>query len=105
MTQPKTGSKFTPGPWKAVSTPITWQIRDAANEVITESWNCHPLPDANARLIAAAPEMYELLSQLLETVDKKFLAGGTPLCDRCEHTLGQSIAETRRIKAAIDGEG
>ncbi|KKK96392.1 hypothetical protein LCGC14_2663210 [marine sediment metagenome] len=103
MTQPKTASKFTPGPWKVVSTPITWQIRDATDEVITESWDYHPLPDANARLIAAAPEMYELLSSLADQADYALTQGDVPKYAR--NPLLHCIRESRQLKAAIDGEG
>ena len=50
---------FTPGPWYAHGTTVsTWETQDEidfhGNEVIAETGF-----NANARLIAAAPEMYE----------------------------------------------
>ncbi len=86
MTQPKTGSKFTPGPWRITEGPpgaITRQTRPGLHNVTSApgftvharnsnlSWPGSELvvasytyTEANARLIAAAPEMYELLEQI-----------------------------------------
>lgn len=54
---------------------------------------------ANARLIAAAPEMYELLDQLVDRtrgVDAALDIGHSEWCKLCQ--------AARRIKAEIDGE-
>ena len=109
MTQPKTASKFTPEKWYFQD--VLFQGGEGGKQLyrVVQYFDQGTLllhegrDEKRARLIAAGPEMYELLSQLLETVDREFLAGGTPLCDRCEQTLGQSITDARRIKAAIDG--
>ncbi len=101
--QPKTGSKFTAGPWKAVNTPITWQIRDAADEVITESWDYHPLPDANAHLIAQAPEMYELLEQLIDAGENISLNIKTQEICVAEQDWSDLVREARRIIGEISG--
>ena len=65
---------FTPGPWYAHGTTVsTWETQDEidfhGNEVIAETGF-----NANARLIAAAPEMYEmckLLEECMENIDGK----------------------------------
>ena len=59
----------TPGPWYAHGTKVsTWETQDEidfhGDEVIAETGY-----SANARLIAAAPEMYEVLSELLDTLE------------------------------------
>ena len=65
----KKHATHTPGPWK-VSSHQT-QIHSeryglvAALQRFTEKSTTH----ANARLIAAAPEMYEVLSELLDTLE------------------------------------
>ena len=56
---------FTPGPWHAHGTRVsTWETQDEidfhGDEVIAETGF-----NANARLIAAAPAMYEVLQEIL----------------------------------------
>lgn len=96
MTQPKTVSKFTPGPWKPTQdVGGRWHV-DADYKGPESDYV--PIADVkqganDAALIAQAPEMYELL----EKVSKL----GTPLLDEAVSFLR---AEARRIKAGIDGE-
>jgi len=78
-------SEYTPGPWKVVSTQVTWEatpdlsVVDRCNETVArigqrEAWNVlaekPKEQDANARLIAAAPEMYEALRQIQSLRDR-----------------------------------
>ena len=110
-------SKFTSGPWKVEAYQYSKRGKSFTRPAAVISgdgkhWisNCimgHDLAassGANARLIAASPEMYELLSGLLKTIDKEDEIGSTPLCYNCEQALKRSISKARRIKAAIDGE-
>jgi len=60
---------FMPGPWYAHGTKVsTWetqeQIEFFGDEVIAETGF-----EANARLIAAAPAMYEVLQELAESME------------------------------------
>ena len=60
---------FTPGPWYAHGTRVsTWETQDEidfhGDEVIAETGF-----NANARLIAAAPAMYEVLQELEESME------------------------------------
>lgn len=67
MTKPQ----FTPGPWH----------RSPNGDYITDNNNCYvvqvtgaselakPIAHANARLIAAAPELLEVLERLIERID------------------------------------
>ncbi len=99
--QPKTGSKsssHTPGPWLVRErgyihpSSKSWGlcVYDTKPDV-ESSLLAHVKDNANARLIAAAPEMYELLSHI---------TNHDPLLP-----CGFCINEARRIKAEIDGEG
>jgi len=118
MTQPKTAkqlSKFTPGPWYAdirsgvavVASKPTPNCLDGGVEGELARfqgqyheeppyWTLEPGQQANARLIAAAPEMYELLSELIDWSE----ALGHDALQRPHFVI-----TARRIKAAIDGEG
>lgn len=66
-----TAPKFTPGPWSEVSA----QIRAASGSVVCEVFSQpadagkrygYGVSDANAALIAAAPELYAALERLVE---------------------------------------
>ena len=61
-------SKFTPAPWKVGFKTDGELVILAGNEVIAriEPNRDNEISDANARLIAAAPEMYEVLKVLYE---------------------------------------
>ena len=109
-------NKFTPGPWRAPSAGV-WghgvmiagcggkQTVAGIRKLYKLSANADvgPIVAANARLIAAAPELYELLGKLLE---------GNGVCVHNQnptefpHTCYEPLIceEARRIKAAIDGE-
>ena len=57
---------FTPGPW------YTYQShKDVNRHIACKDGNsiAKEVHHANARLIAAAPEMYEVLSELLDTLE------------------------------------
>lgn len=61
-------SKFTPGPWKVGFKTDGEIVILAGNKVISriEPSRKEDVENANARLIAAAPEMYEVLKVLYE---------------------------------------
>ena len=106
MAQSKQLTKHTPGPWKAegwliVRDTKTRRLRFSIASVDADTWE-EEIADGNVRLIAAAPEMYELLGKLLE---------GNGVCVHNQnptefpHTCYEPLIceEARRIKAAIDG--
>ena len=71
-------SKFTPGPWRfsGFSSPFGW-LEGSDGETI---WHVddygNTLPDeADARLIAAAPDLYDALSLLVAQLDRSNMAG------------------------------
>lgn len=66
-----TTTKHTPGPWKARRDSeldhegkLRFEIYSHKGEAIT-GWGCVRQTEANARLIAAAPEMLEALKDLM----------------------------------------
>lgn len=71
--------KHTPGPWFAMRTVAYWEVcpQNAGNAGIP--WTvCDVCPsagglqEANARLIAAAPEMLELLEEIVTNASKNY---------------------------------
>ena len=72
--------KWTPGPWKAANHGIVQRnYLDIDGETSTEIVataafsirKSHAEVDANARLIAAAPDLYKALSLLMEWIEKR----------------------------------
>jgi hypothetical protein len=98
-------SKHTPGPW--VVTPHPDQNVDvfAVGEVTDEAFQyglshtiCYQNAEANARLIAAAPELLEALTRLeAELVEDKYGEGYEPL-------QGENMALARSAIAKATGE-
>ena len=65
--------QFTPGPWRAKkasqSSPNILDIEGDGNLLAFTSASCDQSP-ANARLIAAAPEMFEALGDILSAAEQ-----------------------------------
>ena len=57
----------TPGPWELVQERDYLNIQETKTNLIVAQF-CS-VSEANARLIAAAPEMYDVLSELLDTLE------------------------------------
>ena len=82
------GTKFTPGPWKARKmkqhTAIESEFRRVAMVGACYGPNCDS--DADARLIAAAPEMYEALETALEALHHTLrnVCNSPKYCTRCK---------------------
>ena len=55
---------FTPGPWKIKNGKNYYHIHGGQEVALVENW-MNETPRANARLIAAAPEMAEALREIL----------------------------------------
>ena len=61
---------FTPGPWGYSEGEIYRGNNPIASVIPSFGWfNKTAEDDANARLIAAAPEMYRVLSDILDTLE------------------------------------
>ena len=77
MTEPK----FTPGPWhvKNRDKPYVMQENGIA---LAQIWDCSVISreqaDANARLIAAAPDLYDALKHATHTLCVSFCASCLP---------------------------
>ena len=98
-------SGFTPGPWEAPTAPYQRIDGDGVNfsggdwEVVPPLGESGPVAitncEANARLIAAAPEMYELLCLWQDQ-------GGRN--DERAFDRGQAADQTDALLSRIDGE-
>ena len=96
-------SKHTPGPWQY---PDDGFVRGFDSSLIASvARGPSEYAEANARLIAAAPEMYELLEKVAKTAETA--ASKPDKQEVCavllEVVLPHLGEESRRIKAAIDG--
>ena len=76
-------SKHTPGPWNDKSLDGSqWGVYSADGRSVAQAQQITPLPSdrtqiertANARLIAAAPELLEALKDLMREVDRSGLS-------------------------------
>jgi hypothetical protein len=76
--------KHTPGPWKVAGDDINGQaiVRGEHVEIATCWHHCLGSLEiqmrANARLIAAAPEMWDLIVELFEDTQLGLIIGGNP---------------------------
>ena len=77
--------KHTKGPWKLEDGNEIWNQNTRVATIVTS----HPYHEvnssANARLIAAAPELLEACRRILETLSRKDTIGGVavkPLADK-----------------------
>ncbi len=77
-------AKHTPGPWKfsAESIDPEWSVVTTAGGSVIANVNDRHDQLANARLIAAAPDMLEALSKLMDLNDNSGPFGGEILEDR-----------------------
>lgn len=97
MTQPKTGSKFTPGPWSVRDGQDVLAISGSETRLVAECHAGHREErQANARLISHAPEMYDLLEQLADRA-----RGVDGALDIGYSTWKSLCHKARRIKAAL----
>jgi len=77
-------TKFTPGPWKAIRDPLHYGSLSTVYAGSTEEkagigaqmlvqvggWSNPTEQEANAHLIAAAPELYEALEEIIQDVQQ-----------------------------------
>lgn len=96
-------AKFTPGPWgldvgfdgsRPGDFDEYWQVHDGQDAIACSS-NCYSgNREANARLIAAAPEIYEALSDLVSSIE---------CSERDEFIIHQEIKVARAALAKARG--
>ena len=109
MTQPKTASKSTPGPWRwefeAIEHGYEKLVGSNGFVVLIHSEEDGDIKEHDKSLIAKAPEMYELLEKVKKTIETA--ASKPDKQEVCavllEVVLPHLGEEARRIKAAIDG--
>ena len=97
-------SNFTQEPWKLLPPAFPhapYTIQTTVHETGPGCWACETIAsvdsEANGRLIAAAPEMYELLQTIYD--EAPILVGNSELDD-----FVAAIHEIRNLLARIDGE-
>lgn len=78
-------SNYTEGAWKAVVEDGRWKVRSSENKVIA-SVEKSVQDEANAKLLAASPIMFEALSSLVELIGEEDLPdngelSGAAICD------------------------
>jgi hypothetical protein len=82
-------SKYTPGPWKLVPHPAEWSIDGSEGEFV-----CADISnEADARAIAAVPEMLELLKDLATHESPSAWPWSAPLWHRVEKLLSDLEAD------------
>ena len=90
---------FTPGPWVAMGKAVYTESDNPTREILWGGHNTRSASDeekkANARLIAAAPEMYEVLREVLIEYEAEAKAEGWDL-----PTTGEMI---REVLAKVEG--
>ena len=99
-------TKQTPLPWKAVNTPITWQIRDADDEVVVESWGYGSLPDDDAGLIVTSVNARPKAEELTKLVSHVVYATADPAGSGTTRNslLAELLRINREVEAALKGE-
>lgn len=84
-------TKWTPGPWNVQDAfiAIALEVRDAAQGNLVAAMAMYPEADADAHLIAAAPDLYNAALELREAVAACFRTIATipGLADRLELEL------------------
>jgi hypothetical protein len=89
-------TKYTPGPWEYNWNATRWVIDSAPAHAIACTAGYEPENKANARLIAAAPELVEAL--------RGFVDGAGEICDPDVLLIDARTYETARaLLARIDG--
>ena len=94
------GQKHTPGPWRASETLAgTWMVSDFSSgaPVVVASG----LPENYARLIAAAPEMYEGIGDFLAAYDRARIGDWDH--GKLIDWLGEQVARLRPIHTKAEG--
>ncbi len=90
-------AKFTPGPWTDQSIDESqWGVYDAAGNVVAQAMQIRPLRQdlkqversANARLIAAAPELLDALRHCVDWFDA--MAWDTPAAKQARAAIAKA---------------
>lgn len=96
-------TKWTPGEWKLTFDPEFAYVRADHHGQVSKSYRGGPNPEfnaaneANARLIAAAPELYAALDELFREAMKAMTTGNSNLAvahERARSALSKARGET-----------
>lgn len=87
--------KHTPGPWRTSLTDDTVVVDAAGREVAAidgdyndpDTW---PLMEANARLIAAAPDLLAALAEMIDCYGSDDGCGPIPIIDRANAAIAKA---------------
>ena len=84
---------FTPGPWVAMGKAVYTESDNPTREILWGGHNTRSASDeekkANARLIAAAPEMYEMLKELESGIHLARARKGSKTIDKLREVLAK----------------
>ena len=94
MNDRKEKHAHTPGPWHVRPGEDYYHVHGEVRVALVENWIVED-PKANARLIAAAPEMHQLLREILLEYEAEAKAEGWDL-----PTSGEMI---REVLAKVEG--
>lgn len=87
-----------PGMWKAVNESGKWKVQSSKDEVIAVVEKSRKA-EANAKLIAASPMMFEVLSGLVQLIGEEDLPdngelSGAAICDLARSALAVATGKT-----------
>jgi hypothetical protein len=97
---------FTPGPWM-VDDRASTRIRDNADTTIASAGMASRILEesqANARLIAAAPDLYEALKEAEQDfldLNEYWNGGNGSAVDACQHTCEVTEKALDKVRAAL----
>lgn len=86
-------TKHTPGPWTVIGNEVRWLADDETVTTITELEDLTLRQAANARLIAAAPDLLDALRRVMRHIPTD--AGGASLSDdmhRARKAIARALA-------------
>ena len=94
-----TNDPHTPGPWRIGTAPPNGEqaigtIRGMMVAVATTGVGMEKETLANARLIAAAPELLDALQGMLEVFGDEFGIGSSETCDAARAAVAKATGET-----------
>ncbi len=94
-----TEQKFTPWPWRETHVDkAVFAIADDSSNIVANVFdNAEDTGYANARLIAAAPEMYEIVQEVADECDDD-CGSACDIAEECE------VRRARILIARINGE-
>lgn len=97
-------SKHTPGPWKCGQESVDpeWWIVTIEGGLIVANVNAHFCQEANARLIAAAPDMLAVLKQVVAQIEDYERVNNLAPSPGRQHCW-DSVARAHEIIAKAEG--